>query len=110
MITTLHDLIIGATEDLQERMTELGCQSSDENDVSDLIHEVADSWVPIYYSQLIEVASHNLWVATSEPELWPAFDGSPTPVNIIATNIYESIIEALREQVNGHEELQQQVE
>jgi hypothetical protein len=36
-------------------------------------------------------------MATEEPELGPAFDGKPTPVNIIAANIYEHLVEFLNE-------------
>lgn len=63
----------------------------DETDISEAIHEVADTSTPIYTGDLMQLAADNLNLATDEPELGPAFDGSPTPINIIAANIYEAI-------------------
>ena len=57
----------------------------------DVIAEIADSSVPVYYSDLLELANEDNSLATDEPEIGPAFDGSPTPVNIIAANVYEAI-------------------
>jgi hypothetical protein len=61
----------------------------------DVIAEIADSSVPVYTSDLLELASQNNNLATDEPELGPAFGGEPTPVNIIAANIYEAVSDAL---------------
>jgi hypothetical protein len=58
---------------------------------TDMIAEVADSSVPVYTADLLEYGSANWDLMTEEPELGPAFDGSPTPINIIAANIYEAI-------------------
>jgi len=64
-------------------------------EISDLIFETADSSVPIYTSDLLECASDDLYLATEEPELGPAsgsnFDGSNSPVNIIAANVFEAL-------------------
>ena len=38
-------------------------------DVYDLIHEIADRHVPVYNSELLEVAISHLPLGTSEPEL-----------------------------------------
>ena len=62
----------------------------------DLIHEVANSNVPIYYADILEVAIDDIHIATNEPEI-PAFNGSPTPINIIAANIFEAVENALWE-------------
>jgi len=61
----------------------------------DAIHEIADTSVPIYSGDLLRLAAENLQLATEEPECGPAFDGSPTPINVIAANLYEHIEQAL---------------
>ena len=43
----------------------------------------------------MELAANNLELATNTPELGPAFDGEPTPVNIIAANVFEAVEAAL---------------
>ena len=43
-----------------------------------MIHEIADSSVPVYTSDLLALACADTSLATDEPELGPAFDGSPT--------------------------------
>lgn len=57
----------------------------------DAAHEIADSMVPVYTGELMELAAENIRLATDEPELGPAFDGSPTPVNIVAANVFEQL-------------------
>lgn len=57
----------------------------------DAIHEIADTSVPVYTGDLLRLAAENLALATDDPECGPAFDGSPTPVNIIAANVYEHL-------------------
>lgn len=102
MDMTLYDLAKWAKEELKERMNDV--LRWEEYDESDHIHEIADSRVPIYYHQLLKVASSEVWLATEEPECWPAFDWSPTPINIIAANIYEHLVEKLREHVQEKKE------
>ena len=71
---------------------------------SDMINEIADGAVPVYHSDLIEVAMSSIGsIATVEPELGPAFDGRPTPTNIIAANIYEALCTALWEYIESDE-------
>ncbi len=57
----------------------------------DMIHEWADSHVPVYTTDLMELAASDIALATDEPEVGPGFDGSPTPVNIIVANVYERL-------------------
>jgi len=65
----------------------------------DAIHEIADTSVPVYTGDLLRLAAENLHLATDEPELGPAngsnFDGTNSPINIIAANIFEHIESAL---------------
>ena len=78
---------------------------------SDIIFEVADSSVPVYTADLLEYGSKNWELMTEEPELGPAFDGSPTPVNIIAANIYEAVSNYLHGELDDIlEELREEAE
>jgi len=62
------------------------------DDAHDIAHEIADGAVPVYYNRIAEVGASDLALILDEPEIGPAFDGSPTPVNIIAANIYERVL------------------
>jgi len=119
METTLKDLI----EECEDQLDEYALERLDEcdpddiaeavmneetNDLieldSDIIHEIADGTTPVYHSDLLEVAMSSIGsIATVEPELGPAFDGRPTPTNIIAANIYEALCEAMWEYVGSAE-------
>ena len=82
-------------ESLQWNIDSEKCESFHELEhsieISDLIFETADSSVPIYTYDLLNCASDDLYLATEEPELGPAYDGSPTVVNIITANIFEAL-------------------
>ena len=95
---TLNEIIRDACEELHEY---------DPNEItepSDVIHEIADGSVPVYTSDLLELASQDNNLATDVPELGPAFDGEPTPVNIIAANVFEAIEQGLWEEWREIEE------
>ena len=84
---TLRELEKDVLEELAERLEEYAEVDNGEVtfiqlDEWDIFHEIADSNVPIYTYDILKLASDNLFLATSEPELGPAFDGEPTPVNI----------------------------
>src|SRR5438874_7765732 len=95
--TTLTSVEREARDELRDRWTNYrddfdgGCES-------DVIHEIADSCVPVYTSTLLELAAGDNGLATDTPELGPAFDGEPTPVNVIAANVYERLTEVLWEE------------
>src|SRR2546425_442882 len=91
---TLTSLEREARDELRDRWTNYRDDFAG-NCESDVIHEIADSCVPVYTSQLLELANDDNGLATDEPELGPAFDGTPTPVNIIAANVYERLTAAL---------------
>lgn len=93
-MTTLHELRQYAHDNLDEAV-EYGI-----SDIGDTIHELADGLVPVYTSDLMSLAAENLNLATDTPELGPAFDGSPTPVNIVAANVYEYLTGVLWEYAN----------
>lgn len=101
----MYDVERNAIEELRDRLNDLILENkitdTDQidneyhNDLCDIIFECADSSVPIYTSDILQLAADNIDLATSEPDIGPAFDGSPTPVNIIAANIFEAIEECL---------------
>lgn len=63
----------------------------------DTITEYVDSSVPVYNSTLLELAASNNSLALDEPEIL-AFDGTATPINAIAGNIYERLSEVANEE------------
>jgi hypothetical protein len=92
----LSDVVADALSELRDRRNnypdEFGPRADEPHDV---IHEIADAAVPVYTSDLLALACQDNALATDTPELGPAFDGSPTPVNVIAANVFEAIEAAL---------------
>ena len=88
----LKDLIIDACDTYD---------SDDYNDMkegyddSDIIHEIADNAVPIYYYDIGQYAAHNSWLMTEIPEINPNGNAHDQ----IQANIYEAICEGLHEHV-----------
>ena len=54
----------------------------------DRLAEIVDCSVPIYTSELMELAADNLDLAVRSPEIL-AFDGECSAVNAVAGNVYE---------------------
>jgi len=73
----------------------------------DMLSEIADSSVPVYTYELAQIAQSSMDVMLHENELPPAFDGTPTITNQIATAIYEIVQEELYERL---QELQNEAE
>ena len=90
-MTTLRDIIDGARDELRE-----WCKDNPDGDPWDnMIPELADGSVPVYIDDLMNMAANDIELAMVAPESDPAFDGTPTPVNIIAANVYEAVTAAL---------------
>ena len=70
--------------------------------LEDTLSEYADNAVPVRHSDLLDLAADDNDVALSEPDCGPAYDGTPTPINIIAANVYEALL------AEGYEWLQEQ--
>jgi len=85
--TTLEDILSMAREEVREWAK----NNPDDDEPHDFISETADTSVPVYTGDLMQLGVDNLELATTKPELGPAFDGEPTPTNIIAANVYEAI-------------------
>jgi len=94
MAETLQDYIDTAVEDLRAWAED----NPDCDEPHDVIHEFADSGTPCMNATLLQLAADNYDLALAEPEVGPAFDGKPTPVNIIAANVYEAIEAGLWEE------------
>ncbi len=94
MTNDLQDIIDGAIGELRE-----WCEVNSDCDPTydGTLHEFADGSVPVYTGDLMQLAANNIDLVTVTPELGPAFDGEPTPVNIVAANVYEAIINGLHE-------------
>jgi len=93
-MSTLRQLQRDAFEELKESL-----ENYPDQDPYDTIFEIADSSVPVYTHELMKLAAEDITLATAEPELGPAFDGSPTPVNIVAANVFEAIHNYLHENI-----------
>lgn len=104
---SLYDLLKECRQELKEQVIEYK-RIQDGDDIGDIIAETADTNTPIYTWDILQYAANNFNLAVDEPEIGPAFDGSPTPVNIIAANIYEAIQNDLWEYWN--DELEGEVE
>lgn len=61
----LSDLVYNANADLTERLA----NKDDDEYIGDIIHEVADSHTPVFYAQLLGIASHSMRLACTEPEI-----------------------------------------
>lgn len=83
MAGSLEDMTIEERADLYATL--------EQDEPHDMIFECADGNVPVYTWDIMQYAANNTNMATNEPELGAAFDGTPTPVNIIAANIFEAI-------------------
>ena len=85
----LDDLLVDACEsfdnDYGEDIEDYGCD--------EVIHEIADNAVPIYYYDIGQYAAHNSWLMTQTPETVP----NGTAHDQIQANIYEYIVEGLYE-------------
>ena len=85
----LDDLLVDACESFDSDYGEdIECYGCDE-----VIHEIADNSVPIYYYDIGQYAANNSWLMTQTPETVP----NGTAHDQIQANIYEYIVEGLYE-------------
>ena len=89
----ISDLILDACDEFDNIM----CDSdSDEHDV---VHEIADNAIPIYYWDIAQYAAYNHWLMTEIPDINPNGNAHDQ----IQSNIYEAICEGLYEHINEKE-------
>ena len=94
----LDEVLADAEQVLLEELDKITDEDPEANlsrEAEDLIHEIADNNVPIYYVDIVECARSDINLATTVPELGPAFNNEATACNIIAANIYEELISHL---------------
>jgi len=102
----LYDRLKMAREELREWAKD----NPDDDEPDERIHEIADSSVPVYNSDILQCAMDDFDLALTVPEIGPAFGGESTAVNIIAANIYERIEGDLREEWKRIEEAREEAE
>ena len=97
--TTLRDCISGAVADLDDHL-ERGDDPWN-GDEHAMISELADSAVPVYNADILRITSEEPEIAHTAPD-YAAFDGTFTPVNVAAANIYEAIQASLWKHLEEH--------
>tara|TARA_R100001594_G_scaffold88892_1_gene123221 strand:- start:672 stop:977 length:306 start_codon:yes stop_codon:yes gene_type:complete len=83
----LKDLIIDACESFDKDYGDMRMGYDDD----EVIHEIADNYVPIYYYDIGQYAAHNSWLMTEIPEI----NSEGNAHDQIQANIYEYIVEGL---------------
>ena len=68
-------------------------EDGDNYDIDDVIHEIADNAVPIYYYDIGRYAAHTSWLMTEIPEINPNGNAHDQ----IQANIYQAVCEGLYE-------------
>tara|TARA_R100001530_G_scaffold100952_1_gene70202 strand:+ start:353 stop:664 length:312 start_codon:yes stop_codon:yes gene_type:complete len=91
---SITSLIIDACEEYDDLI-----DADEYGENEDMIHEIADNAVPIYYWDIAQYAAHNSWLMTAKPELNPNGNAHDQ----IQSNIYEAICEGLYEHINEKE-------
>ena len=97
----LKDLIIDACDTLDHDWEDI--QKGD-YDQDDMIHEIADNAVPIYYWDIAQYAAWNTELMMDIPET----GRDAEPYKMIQCNIYEAICEGLYEHVAEKEKEDEQ--
>ena len=85
----LKDLIIDACESFDKDYGDMRMGYNDD----EVIHEIADNYVPIYYYDIGQYAAHNSWLMTEIPEI----NSEGNAHDQIQANIYQYIVEGLYE-------------
>ena len=93
-----EDLEESAIEELEERL-KWNKENEEEQDIDDLIPEIADNNIPIYTYDLLQYASNNFDLI--EPS--ELCSDNPSVINIIQANIYEILTEELYNYINEKE-------
>ena len=93
-----EDLVESAIEELEERL-KWNKENEEEQDIDDLITEIADNNIPIYTYDLLQYASNNFDLI--EPS--ELCSDNPSVINIIQANIYEILREELYNYINEKE-------
>lgn len=104
----LYDIITTAEKKLYYKIQQDEISWFDE--LQEAVYDVATESVPGNNNDIFHLASFNRFIGSNIPQ-WCVFNGNePTPVNLMATNLYECIVNSLREYIRDCEELQHLVE
>ena len=88
----ISSLIIDACDTLDDDWEEI---QKGHYDQDDMIHEIADNAVPIYYWDIAQYAAWNTWLMTEIPEINPNGNAHDQ----IQANIYQAVCEGLHEYI-----------
>ena len=99
MTETLQECVSDAIDELRDWV-----KDNPDEEPHDTISELADSNTPIYHATILDMAASNWEIGQVESELGPAFDGTATPSNIAAANIYEHLNQKMHEWVSRLQE------
>ena len=91
----LFDLEKWSLEDFQSEFFKENLET-DDDEAYDLLCEIANSRVPIYTSDILEVALNDLRLAYDTPE-YLGSNCKASPISMIQSNIYEHLISKLSE-------------
>ena len=93
-----EDLVESAIEELEERL-KWNKENEEEQDIDDLIPEIADNNIPIYTYDLLQYASNNFDLLEQNDLV----NDQPDVISIIQANIYEILREELYNYINEKE-------
>jgi hypothetical protein len=86
----LGDLVIDACESFDKDYGDMRMGYDDD----EVIHEIADNAVPIYYYDIGQYAAHNSWILMNKPQMG---SDNMNALQFIQANIYEYVLEGLYE-------------
>ena len=69
-------------------------EDGDNYDADDVMHEIADNSVPIYYYDVGQYAAHNHWLMMNKPEMG---SDNMNALQFMQANIYEYVLNGLYE-------------
>ena len=102
MSDTIQDVLESAEESLREEADDNGIHN-----LEDRIHEIADGAIPVYTSELLEMAARDNGLAMDTPEI----EGDGSPINTIQLNIFErvslhlyDVVETIKEEIQERED------
>src|ERR1700722_9716188 len=98
---TIDEIISIAKRDFQNRL-----RIENPANVENIAQEISKNSIPSSSKELLLLAVRNLELALEEPTQGPAFDGASTAINLIASNVRETV---LKELLNPQESQQRDI-
>ena len=98
---TLYDL----RKDAIEKLRDWAKENPDETNAEEYICQFADQAVPVYTSDILAAAQHDLWLATTLPDAYTGKENAATQIGLnIYDYIYKELQDASREIEEGRKE------